>query len=235
MLSPIEGEAAAGGLPLLRPMVTRSDLARGELRAAIAEGRLTPGILYSVQTLADQLGVSRTPVREAMLQLVRIGMVRAVRNRGFVVVETTGHDLEDIFEIRALLEVPAVGRAVGRMSAPAVRRLQDEYKLLIAAAKDNDERALWRHDRAFHQQLLEASGNQRLAQYIDGLRDLILVRGKRTTSGPRSLRQVALEHRPILVAVQRNDARGAADAMQAHLTNTAQLLVSLEARTLLLG
>lgn len=216
-------------------MERRSDLARGELRAAIAEGRLAPGVLYSVQTLADQLGVSRTPVREAMLQLVRLGMVRAVRNRGFVVVETTGHDLEDIFEIRALLEVPAVGRAVGMMSTRAVRKLQDEYKLLVAAARSNDEPALWRHDRGFHQQLLEASGNQRLAQYVDGLRDLILIRGKRTTSGSRSLRQVALEHRPILVAVQRNDARAAAEAMQAHLTNTARLLMSLETQKLLLG
>jgi DNA-binding GntR family transcriptional regulator len=200
------------------------------LSAAIAEGRLAPGVLYSVQTLAVQLGVSRTPVREAMLQLVRLGMVRAVRNRGFEIVETTGHDLEDIFEIRALLEVAAVRRAVGRMSVAAKVQLRKEYNLLMAAAEHDDENALWGHDRAFHRLLLEASGNQRLAQYVDGLRGLVLVRGKRTTHGQRSLRQVALEHRPILAAVEKRNAQAAADAMHAHVTHTARLLTALEAR-----
>jgi len=87
------------------------------LRAAVITGELAPGSLYSVQTLADQLGVSRTPVREALIKLAQQGMVRFERNRGVRVLLTSLHDLEEVFALRLLLEPPAVRRAVTRLDA----------------------------------------------------------------------------------------------------------------------
>jgi DNA-binding GntR family transcriptional regulator len=94
------------------------------LRAAVITGELAPGSLYSVQTLADQLGVSRTPVREALIKLAQQGMVRFERNRGVRVLLTSLHDLEEVFALRLLLEPPAVQRAVTRLDAAHRRELR---------------------------------------------------------------------------------------------------------------
>src|SRR4051794_17309245 len=80
------------------------------LRAAMISGEMRPGRVYSAPALAADLGVSATPVREAMLDLAGEGLVEAVRNRGFRVTELTDRDLDEYTEVRALIEVPTVGR-----------------------------------------------------------------------------------------------------------------------------
>jgi DNA-binding GntR family transcriptional regulator len=85
--------------------------AHDAIRAAIVDGRLAAGERYSVARLAERFGVSRTPVREALLLLERQGVVRFERNRGVRVLETSVHDLEEVFTLRLLLEVPATYRA----------------------------------------------------------------------------------------------------------------------------
>src|ERR1700690_3769887 len=77
------------------------------VRAEIISGQSVPGMMYSVPTLAEELGVSTTPVREALLELARNGLIEPVRNRGFRVVEPTLEDLHELFEVRELLEVRA--------------------------------------------------------------------------------------------------------------------------------
>ena len=81
------------------------------LRRAILSGDLQPGVLQAVHTVAGELGVSRTPVREALINLAAQGMVRIERNRGFVVLHASAHDLQEIFSLRLLLEVPAARAA----------------------------------------------------------------------------------------------------------------------------
>src|SRR5919109_1592521 len=81
------------------------------VRAAIHSGDLAPGELYSAYQIADRLGVSRSPVREALLRLAETGLVRMERNRGFRIVAPAAHDIAEIFAVRLLLEVPASGQA----------------------------------------------------------------------------------------------------------------------------
>ena len=102
--------------PLAAPQ-TLATHTRQAVLAAIADGRLEPGGRYSVAQLAEQLGVSRTPVREALLVLEREGRVRFERNRGVRVLETTAADVAEVFELRLLLEVPAAARACGIVDA----------------------------------------------------------------------------------------------------------------------
>jgi DNA-binding GntR family transcriptional regulator len=109
------------------------------LRAAVITGELAPGSLYSVQTLADQLGVSRTPVREALIKLAQQGMVRFERNRGVRVLLTSLHDLEEVFALRLLLEPPAVQRAVTRLDTAHRRELRRMFVQMEKAAKADDE------------------------------------------------------------------------------------------------
>src|SRR6185437_3348958 len=99
--------------------------------------------------LADQLGVSRTPVREALIKLAQQGMVRFERNRGVRVLLTSLHDLEEVFALRLLLEPPAVGRAVARLDAAQCRELRRLLAHMERAARADDEFTMFEHDRRF--------------------------------------------------------------------------------------
>jgi DNA-binding GntR family transcriptional regulator len=156
-------------------------------------------------------------------------MVKFERNRGVRILETSVHDLEEIFELRLSLEVPATLKAVERMSPTLVSRLRKELKAMLRAAEAGNEREMWRHDRAFHLEILKASGNLRLAQYVDSLRDLILMRGSTTANRSRSLVEIARDHRPVFNAVERRDATGAADEMRRHIRRTSELIMFQEA------
>jgi DNA-binding GntR family transcriptional regulator len=179
--------------------------------------------------LADQLGVSRTPVREALIKLAQQGMVRFERNRGVRVLLTSLHDLEEVFALRLLLEPPAVQRAVTRLDAAHRRELRRTFVQMEKAAKADDEFTMLEHDRRFHRALLEVAGNTRLASFVDGLRDMVLRRGVSTARESRSLDDIVAEHREILELAEAGDAEGAAEAMRVHIRHTAELLIAQEA------
>ena len=199
------------------------------LRAAVITGELAPGSLHSVQNLATQLGVSRTPVREALIKLAQQGMVRFERNRGVRILLTSLHDLEEVFALRLLLEPPAVRRAVMRLDGNHKRELRRMFAHMEKAAKADDEFTMFEHDRRFHRVLLEAAGNARLAAFVDGLRDMVLRRGVSTARESRSLDDIVAEHRAILDLIEAGDAEGAAKAMREHIRHTAELLIAQEA------
>jgi DNA-binding GntR family transcriptional regulator len=198
------------------------------LRASIIAGELVSGSLHSVTELAETLAVSRTPVREALIDLATRGMVRFERNRGVRILGTSIHDLEEIFEIRLMLEVPAARRAAARMSPAEVRGLRGRLAAMERAAEAGDVARLWVHDREFHVALLVASGNRRLAEYVDTLRDMVLVRGVTTAGRARSLEAIVAEHRAILERVEAGDPEGTAAAVTAHIEQTARLLIAQE-------
>jgi DNA-binding GntR family transcriptional regulator len=96
-------------------------------------------------------------------------MVRFERNRGVRVLQTMLHDLEEVFALRLLPEVPATRRACRQIDETGRRELRKLYQAMEKAARTDDEYRMWEHDRRFHLVLLQASGNLRLAEYVDGL------------------------------------------------------------------
>jgi DNA-binding GntR family transcriptional regulator len=215
----------------VRQSATVNEQVLEALRAAVITGELPPGTLHSVHTLAGQLGVSRTPVREALIKLAQLGMVRFERNRGVRILQTSLHDLEEVFALRLLLEVPAARRAVLLLTPGTRRELRQVYAAMEKAASAGDEYRVWEHDRQFHRVLLEASGNTRLAEYVDSLRDLVLSSGVSSAQRSRSLEHILAEHHAVLERVEAGDADGAAEAMRRHILRTAELLVAQEAGT----
>lgn len=212
----------------VRPADTVNGQVLGELRTAVVTGELPPGTLHSVQSLATQLGVSRTPVREALIKLAQQGMVAFERNRGVRILPTSVRDLEEVFALRLLLEVPATRRAVRLLDVAGRRELRRLLVAMERAAAADDEFLLSEHDRRFHRMLLRASGNHRLAEYVDGLRDTVLRRGVSTAGSSRTLDDIVAEHRGVLERVEAGDADGAAAAMRSHILHTAALLVAQE-------
>jgi DNA-binding GntR family transcriptional regulator len=201
---------------------------RAQLRDAIVAGDLEPGTLYSVQTLAENFEVSRTPVREALIDLAGLDMVRFERNRGVRVVAPSPRDIVDIFNLRLLLEVPATRRAVQQIDDKAIAALRKELTAMEKAERVNDEPTLMRHDRAFHVIILDAAGNRRLSAHIDHLRDVVQTRGVSTVGRSRSLKDIISEHREVLACIERRDPDAAATAMRSHIEHTARLLVAQE-------
>jgi DNA-binding GntR family transcriptional regulator len=196
------------------------------IREAIRGGELRPAELYSVNQLAEQLGVSRTPVREALLGLVDAGMVRFERNRGFRVVRRDPRHIAEVFHLRLLLEVPAVRVAARQADPVLLDKLRAELSAMRAAAADHDEPRFMRHDRAFHHAMLASAGNGMLAALVENLREITITVGASTVDQSRTLGDIAVEHEPILDAVARDDPDGAAAAMCAHLAHTGQLLLA---------
>jgi DNA-binding GntR family transcriptional regulator len=188
------------------------------LRRSIVLGDLVPGALYSVAQLAELLGVSRTPVREALLELASRGMVTFVRNRGVTVVPFSADVFRDMFEVRLLLEVPATQRAVELMSTETVDAL--DRILHLEAQPDNDKYARQELDRAFHRTLLLQSGNRVLVDTVDRLRDMVLVR-QVPSDGAAGTRDFAADHRAIVRRVRDRDADGAAALVKAHIEGAA--------------
>jgi DNA-binding GntR family transcriptional regulator len=195
------------------------------LRDAINSGELRAGQLYSAHQLADRLNVSRTPVREALLGLADLGIVRFERNRGFRVLKRSPRHIAEVFHLRLLLEVPAARLAAGAMSEAALRQLRAELDGMRAAGRRPDEALFMRRDRAFHELMLAGSGNLTLAAVAAGLRDKTTAVGASTADKSRSLLDIAAEHEPILAALTARDAEAAATAVAAHLAHTGELLV----------
>ena len=211
----------SSGLEPLAATRTLADHARRAVLAAIADGRMEPGGRYSVAQLAEQLGVSRTPVREALLMLEREGRVRFERNRGVRVLETTAVDVAEVFELRLLLEVPAAVKACGTVDAEA---LQAELDAMGERARAGDEAGFMDHDERFHELILLAAGNGRLAAIVSGLRETVRGRGASTVGRSRSLEEIQAEHGAILDALRAGDADRAGAAMRYHLRRTGDLL-----------
>lgn len=215
----------------IRPIETELPLsvrAREAIRSAIIVGQLAPGTLHSVQALASRFGISRTPVREALIDLSKQGMVSFERNRGVRILETSVHDLEEILAIRLLLEPPATYRAVAQFTPSAQRELELEVAAMANAAERDDQISFMRHDRGFHSIILGMSGNRRLQEFIDQIRDLVVARGNSTLGTTRSPLEIVEEHRFILDRISEGDAVGAASAMREHISRTGRLLIAQE-------
>ncbi len=204
---------------------SRTDDVFARLREQILTGVLAPGGHHSVYRLSDELGVSRTPVREAVLRLADLGLVTIERNRGITIRGVRAEDVRDVFELRMLLEVPAAAGAADRPDQDLVHCLRSELDLMRAAADAGDEAVFTGHDRALHAALGAALGNVRLTREVDRLRDSIQVRGVSTIERTRTMADIAEEHAPIVEAVAAGDPVAAASAMREHLEHTAALLL----------
>jgi DNA-binding GntR family transcriptional regulator len=198
----------------LRHQVTQA------LRAALVAGEMRPGRVYSAPALADQFGVSATPVREAMLDLAKEGLVEVVRNKGFRVKEPTPRELDEITKLRMLLEVPTVAEiargehGASRPDLDALRRLAQH---MMALAEAGDLIAYVEADRQFHGRLLALAGNQHLLEVVNDLRGRSRLYGLHQLAERGELADSAREHEQIIDLVVAGDAGNVTKLMIQHI------------------
>jgi len=187
------------------------------LRAALVTGQMRPGVVYSAPVLAARFGVSATPVREAMLDLAKEGLVEAVRNKGFRVTELSDAELDDITEVRRLIEVPTAVKAAGLAMPADLARLRPIARRIVEAARKRDLIAYIEHDRRFHLDLLALAGNAHLVSMVGELRARSRLYGLDRLAESGELGASAREHIEMLDLIVAKDRRGLERLMKAHL------------------
>jgi DNA-binding GntR family transcriptional regulator len=189
------------------------------IRNGLVTGQIVPGVVYSAAALAAELGVSNSPVREAMLALVDEGLMEVVPNRGYRPVTLTAADTAEIVQLRELLEVPAVGLAAEGDISDVHAALEDLVGVIEQTAATGDIAGNLDADREFHIMLAGAGGNRRLASLVASLRDQARLYNLRHLAESGELRASAGEHRPLLAAVAAGDRPLAERLMRAHLAH----------------
>lgn len=209
----------SGQLQPLRKGSLREDVTNA-LRAAIINGELMPGVMYSAPSLAERFGVSATPVREAMLDLVREGLVLTVRNKGYRVIEIGETQLDEITELRLLVEPPLVARAACKIPETDFTELRRMADAIVRGADRGDLVGYTESDRAFHLRLLEYAGNQRATALVSHLRAHTRLYGLTKVLEEGQLVDSAAEHHTILDAVEARDRRLVTRLMKYHIAQT---------------
>jgi DNA-binding GntR family transcriptional regulator len=210
----------AGGTPGISSLEERPSLreeAADALRAALVAGQMRPGVVYSVPALATQFGVSATPVREAMLDLVKESLVEPVRNRGFRVTELSDSELDDITHLRALIEVPTVADIATFADAADVEALRPYAEAIVTSAQAGDLIGYIHSDRIFHLRLLGFAGNEQLVEIVRDLRDRARLYGLERMVEQGRLVASAEEHHELLEALLAHDSDLAEDVMARHI------------------
>lgn len=187
-----------------------------QVRSEIISGRSAPGAMYSVPSLATTLGVSTTPVREALLELARGGLIEPLRNRGFKVVAPTLAQLRNLFDIRELLEVYAaeIVAMKRRKDLGNLRRLAEDVAGTVEAA---DVAAYLEADRQFHQALTEHADNELLTESVMNLRSRMRLYGITSDAGKERQRESVREHFRIIELAEIGDADGLRQLLSHHI------------------
>ena len=206
-----------------------AQLAYDYVKARLLDGRFAGGTLLSENEIAQRLNVSRTPVRQAFVQLEAEGLLELYPRRGALVVPISPSEAEDVFEARLLIEHHAARRAAAH-GAGALAELAAALRDHIAdqqdaLAGDGASAAFAWSDRAFHRAIVEAGGNRLLTRQYDGLRD----RHQRIAAvtiarDPSRIERFIAEHREIAEAFAAGDAERAAELLGAHLAGAHELV-----------
>lgn len=183
----------------------------------IGSGELSPGNLYSESAMSKQLGISRTPLRTALQQLEREGLIIRLPQRGFYVYEFEEKDIEELFAIRKAIEGYAVehiarkkqeidlGQAKKHLEAQKIARQSDDYSIFT------------QEDRKFHENLVKALNNKRLVAIYSDMRQSIELIGLKRFKMNSQRNQSIAEHKTIIKAIEKGDPLAAREAVYNHL------------------
>ncbi len=187
------------------------------LRERIFSHELPAGTWVDEQALAEQYGISRTPLREALKVLAAEGLVTLKPRRGCYVTEISERDLDEVFSVMAMLEGECARESAGRATKDDLKKLQAIHADLEKAAAAHDIDRFFEANQAFHHALQSIADNRWLLHVIEDLRKVIKLSRHHSLFSEGRLEQSLLEHRGILEAVLARDAAAAETRMREHI------------------
>lgn len=209
--------ATDGPAPTLLQRGNLKDQIASALRTEILTGRMRPGTTYKMGELASRFGASRTPMREAILELEAKGLVEITRGVGFRVTAPSPQDLRDALEVREMLEAPAMASVAGTLDAEEVATARALLAQVHDAAEANDLVTYLETDKAFHLYLISRTGNRRLVDIVSELRDAQRVPGLTQLADEGNLLRRNTEHVEMLDAIEAGDAARVDELVRGHL------------------
>ena len=186
------------------------------LREQIFRKQLAPGSRLDEQSLAEQFGISRTPMREAIKVLASEGLVTIKMRRGAHVTEVNRGDLEQIYTVLSLLEGQAAKQTATKASEDQLNLLDHLHHRLEKAAADRDIEQFFEINSKFHELIQEIAGNRWMNGVIADLRKVLKLHRRDSLTSTGRIQNSLLEHREILKAILRRDELAAETAMRKH-------------------
>lgn len=189
------------------------------LRRAILMGELEPGERLMELQLSEKLGVSRTPIREAIRKLELEGLVTMIPRKGAAVAQITEQDLQDVLEVRASLEELAVELACKRISEEELARLHTCLEEFRHVLQSKEVTKIAEKDVEFHDIIIHSTGNRRLVQMLNNLREQMYRYRVEYLKHSTHYPQLIQEHEDILRSLQHRKEEEARQAIHRHIIN----------------
>ncbi|MGV9862930.1 GntR family transcriptional regulator [Rhodococcus koreensis] len=204
-----------------------AELIFAHVRDGIAEGEYEPGMKLGEAQIASRLGVSRTPVREALLRLESAGLVEVIRNRGAFVLSWTRRDYEEIFGLRIMLESHGAKLAAEVMTEEDVEVLEelaDKMDRVLASGAPGYKLECLRLNTEFHQHLVAGGGNARLNEIVEQLTHLPLLYRALSVQSADELARSFSQHHDMIAAIRLRNGEWAEALMRAHILHGREVM-----------
>jgi DNA-binding GntR family transcriptional regulator len=181
------------------------------------KGDLEPGAWIDELKIAEEYGISRTPLREAIKVLAAEGLVTMKMRRGAYVTEVNQRDVSDVFHLMALLEADAAAQVASKATDTEIAALEALHQQLEKTTKDRAK--FFALNEQFHFKLLELASNRWRDQIVADLRKVMKLNRAQSLLKTGRIEQSIAEHRALMAALKKRDAIAAREAMQAHIAN----------------
>lgn len=202
------------------------DVVFNTLRQAILTGELKPGERLMEIHLANRLGVSRTPIREAIRKLELEGLVTMIPRRGAEVAQITEKSMKDVLEVRRTLDALSAELACERISSEEEEALKKACQAFEDAVKTKDTKAIAKADVAIHDIIAEATGNQRLIQLINNLAEQMYRYRFEYIKDATQHERIIQEHRIIYESIVNKDKEAASEMAKTHIDNQEKAVIA---------
>jgi len=226
---PASGSSIQSAIGLNRRKYSLSQLAYDATRMAVLRGEMAPGRLFSEAELAGRLGISRTPIREALQRLEKEGLLEIEPQRGFRLRVIPRTERREFFALREMLEIFVVETIANQSADELLEPLTDVVNRQQQAIRNDIE--FMNLDEQFHVGLATAAELPRTASLISSLRGLLWLLGTKALQSPDRRSAVIAEHRKVLQALKRGSRVDAVEAMRRHIRNTSAALDETETPT----
>jgi len=210
----------------LLPMPSLKDLALSTIKEAILSSRLKPEVMYTEASLTNELGISRTPVREALIHLASRGLITYFPRKGFQIKCLTEKDVVDLFELRLALEIAVIRHITLNLTGSSLAELEGVRTEYLKIMKKGDPANSIRANRDFHLRLANLTENPYLINAMDEIRDMIDLAGARSLEVDSRNLEAVDEHERVMAAIKAKDVSGAIEQMEAHIRTTEERVLA---------
>ena len=210
----------------LLPVPSLKDMALSTIKEAILSNRLEAEVMYTEASLTSELGISRTPVREALIHLSSRGLITYFPRKGFKIKWLTENDVVDLFELRLALELAVIRHITLHLtdaSLAELERVRTEYlRVMEKGDPVNSIRANW----DFHLRLANLTENSYLINAIDEIRDMTDLAGARSLEVDFRNIEAVKEHERVIAEIKAKRVNGAIEQMEAHIRTTEETVLA---------